>query len=99
MLRLTAEGGEAGFGEASPWVVFTGSPEASFAALDRYFRPLVMGRKVGDMDAIMADALVAVAHATEAKAALESALLDLAGRIRGNRSGRCWAARRRGAFR
>ena len=83
VLRLTAEGGETGFGEASPWVVFTGSPEASFAALDRYLRPLVVGRKVGDMAAIMADARVAVAHATEAKAALETALLDLAGRISG----------------
>ena len=35
VLQLTAEGGERGFGEASPWAVFTGSPEASFAALDR----------------------------------------------------------------
>jgi muconate cycloisomerase len=83
VLRLTAEGGETGFGEASPWVVFTGSLEASFAALDRYLRPLVMGRRVGDMAAIMAEAGRAVAHCTEAKAALETALLDLAGRISG----------------
>ena len=83
VLRLAAEGGEEGFGEASPWVVFTGSPEASFAALDRYLRPLVVDRPVGEMAAIMEDARTAVAHATEAKAALESALLDLTGRIAG----------------
>ena len=83
VLRLAAEGGEEGFGEASPWVVFTGSPEASFAALDRYLRPLVVDRPVGEMAAIMEDARTAVAHATEAKAALESALLDLNGRIAG----------------
>ncbi len=83
VLELTAEGGEQGFGEASPWSVFTGSPEASFAALHRYIRPLVTGRRVGDIAAIMADAAKAVAHATEAKAALETALLDLAGRITG----------------
>ncbi|WP_425045097.1 enolase C-terminal domain-like protein [Primorskyibacter sp. S87] len=81
VLRLTAESGTQGWGEASPWSVFTGTPEASFAALDRYLRPLVTGRRVGDRTAIMADADRAVAHCTEAKAALETALLDLAGRI------------------
>lgn len=83
VLRLTAESGAQGFGEAAPWSVFTGSPEASFAALDRYLRPHVLGRKVGDRGAIMAEAAHAVAHCTEAKAALETALLDLSGRISG----------------
>lgn len=83
VLRLRAEGGAVGYGEASPWSVFTGTPEASYAAVDRYFRPIVLGRKVGDRAGIMADAAVAVAHCTEAKAALETALLDLAGQISG----------------
>ncbi len=83
VLRLTAEGGAEGFGEASPWAVFTGSPEASYAALDRYLRPLVVGKRVADAEAVMALALYAIAHCTEAKAALETALLDLAGRIAG----------------
>lgn len=81
ILRLTAEGGETGWGEASPWSVFTGSAEASFAALDRYIRPLVVGRTIGERATIMKDAQKAVAHCTEAKAALETALLDLQGRI------------------
>ena len=83
VLRLTAEDGAEGFREASPWSVFTGSPEASFAALDRYIRPHVIGRRVEERSAIMADATRAVAHCTEAKAALETALLDLEGRISG----------------
>ncbi|WP_101067695.1 enolase C-terminal domain-like protein [Roseovarius salinarum] len=83
VLRLTAEDGTQGFGEAAAWAVFTGSPEASFAALDRYLRPLVVGRPVGHVGAIMAEADRAVAHCTEAKAALETALLDLCGRIAG----------------
>ena len=83
VVRLTSEDGQTGFGEASPWSVFTGSPEASFAALDRYLRPLVVGRKVSDRSRIMADAAYAIAHCTEAKAALESALLDLEGHISG----------------
>ncbi|MEM8803630.1 MAG: enolase C-terminal domain-like protein, partial [Pseudomonadota bacterium] len=83
VLRLTSEDGTEGFGEASPWSVFTGSPEASFAALDRYIRPHVVGRTVAERTAITQDATRAVAHCTEAKAALESALLDLEGRILG----------------
>ncbi len=81
VLRLTTEGGQEGFGEASPWSVFTGSPEASFAALDRYIRPHVLGRPVSEREAILRDATRAVAHCTEAKAALDTALLDLAGQI------------------
>lgn len=83
VLSLTSEGGHVGWGEASPWSVFTGSPEASFAALDRYIRPLVVGRSIGDRAAIMSDASRAVAHATEAKTALDSALLDLQGKALG----------------
>lgn len=81
VLALTAEDGTTGWGEASPWAVFTGSPEASLAALDRYLKPLVVGRPVSERRAIMADAMYAVAHCTEAKAALETALLDLEGRL------------------
>lgn len=83
VLRLEAEGGAVGYGEASPWVVFTGSVEATYAALDRYLRPLVVGRRVGDHAAIMENARAAVAHCTEAKAALDTALFDLRGRIAG----------------
>ncbi|MBE1285985.1 MAG: muconate cycloisomerase [Rhodobacteraceae bacterium] len=83
VLRLTSEGGSEGYGEASPWSVFTGTPEASYAALDRYIRPLVVGRSLADRAAILSDAAKIVAHCTEAKAALETALLDLTGRVAG----------------
>ncbi len=83
IVRLTAEGGCEGYGEASPWAVFTGTPEGNFAALDRYLRPHVVGSRVGELMAIMDTARRAVVHCTEAKAALETALLDLAGRISG----------------
>ena len=72
VLRLVAEDGTEGWGEASPWSVFTGSAEASFAALDRYIRPLVVGQRLDHRAAIMTAAGKAVAHCTEAKAALES---------------------------
>ena len=83
VLRLVSEDGTQGFGEASPWSVFTGTPEASYSALDRYFRPIVRGSRVCDAQATLAKAFACVAHCTEAKAALDSALLDLTGMITG----------------
>ncbi|MEM1429868.1 MAG: enolase C-terminal domain-like protein [Pseudomonadota bacterium] len=76
VLRLTLEDGTEGWGEAAPWSVFTGSAEASFAALARYIAPLVVGRRIGARASILDQAAKAVAHCTEAKAALETALLD-----------------------
>lgn len=80
VVRLVGESGEVGFGEASPWSVFTGTPEASFAALDRYFRPLVVGSALSEFEPIMRLTQKIVVHCTEAKAALEAAWLDLAGK-------------------
>jgi len=83
VVRLRSASGAAGFGEAAPWVVFTGSAEASAAALDRYLRPVVLGRDPDQLPAIMADAERALVGHPEAKAALETALLDLRGRLAG----------------
>jgi len=83
VLALTVEDGTTGWGEASPWAVFTGSPEASLAALDRYIKPHVVGRALSDRAAILREADRAVAHCSEAKAALETALLDVTGRVLG----------------
>jgi muconate cycloisomerase len=83
VLRLRAEDGTEGWGEAACWSVFTGSPEASLAALDRYIRPHVLGRPLAEAAGMTADAARAVAHCTEAKAALETALLDLTGKVAG----------------
>ena len=79
-MRLTSSRGSEGFGEASPWPVFTGTAEANFAALDRYLRPHVVGSRLGDWRDTMSVAQLAVVHCQEAKAALETAFLDLAGK-------------------
>lgn len=83
IVRLTSESGETGYGEASPWPVFTGTAEGNFAALDRYLRPLVVGQTLADTQRIMLDAQRTVVHCGEAKGALETALLDLKGRVLG----------------
>lgn len=83
IVRLTSADGRCGFGEAAPWATFTGTAEASYAALDRYFRPHVVGAPVGTIAAIMHGVNACVVQCPEAKAALETALLDLAGRLSG----------------
>lgn len=83
LLRLEAEDGQVGWGEAAPWAVFTGTAEAAFAALDRYLRPLMIGADPGDIAGIMDRADRTITGHPEAKAALETALLDLLGRQRG----------------
>ncbi|MGI9482065.1 MAG: enolase C-terminal domain-like protein [Hyphomicrobiales bacterium] len=79
IVRLTSEGGHTGYGEASPWAVFTGTAEACFAALDRYMRPVVVGSEIGEIAGTMEKSRKCVVGAPEALTALETALLDLAG--------------------
>ena len=44
LIELTSSDGVIGWGEAAPWEVFTGTPEAAFSALDIYLRPIVLGK-------------------------------------------------------
>ncbi len=83
VVRLTSESGAVGFGEASPWPVFCGIAEASVAAFDRYFRPHVVGHPINNRASIMRNCESAAVNCTDAKAALEAALLDLHGKILG----------------
>ena len=83
ILELVTDTGITGWGEASPWPVFTGTAEGNAAALDVYLRPHLMG---GDPFRVeqhlqMADRML-VGH-PEAKAALEMALLDIVGQASG----------------
>ncbi len=80
IVKITSDAGIVGWGEAAPWAVFTGTAESCAAAIDVYFRPLLIGADPTDITAVM-DALehAVVAH-TEAKAAIEMALLDILGK-------------------
>ena len=83
VVKLTTSSGAVGYGEASPWSVFTGTAEASFAAIDRYMRPHIIGRHLSNWRSILLKCRDSVAHCTEAKAALEAALYDLVGHCSG----------------
>ncbi|HJU16112.1 MAG TPA: enolase C-terminal domain-like protein [Stellaceae bacterium] len=83
ILRLDTDAGITGWGEAAPWTIFTGSPEASAAALDVYLRPLLLGADPFRIEALSAAAAHTVVHCTEVKAALEMALFDIVGKALG----------------
>lgn len=83
LCELLTDSGLTGWGEASPWKVFTGTLEANTAALHVHLRPLVIGRNPVMVEPIMAEAEHTLVGHPEAKAALECALLDLAGQIAG----------------
>ena len=83
VLRLATDAGIVGWGEAAPWTVFTGSPEASAAALDVHLRPLLLGADPFRIEALLAQADRTVMHCTEAKAAMEMALFDIVGKALG----------------
>ena len=83
VLKLEDKDGATGWGEAAPWAPFAGTSEAAAAALSRYLAPAYMGEPAASLPAIMAKADKLLAGHWDAKAALESALLDLEARRRG----------------
>jgi muconate cycloisomerase len=83
IVEIGTEGGLTGWGEASPWPVFTGTAEASATALHVYFRPHLIGANPLHVEKHLAQAAATVVGCNEAKAALEMALLDITGKIAG----------------
>ena len=80
IVRIATDGGLVGWGEAAPWSVFTGTAEAAAAAIHTYLRPLLIGADPGAITPFLVAADHAVVGHPEAKAAVEMALLDIAGK-------------------
>lgn len=97
VVELVADSGHSGWGEASPWPVFTGTSEANAAALNTHLRPLVVGANALRREQILAQAERTIVHCSEAKAALEMALLDVVGRTLGVSAGQLIGGRQRDA--
>lgn len=83
ILELTTDSGLTGWGEASPWPVFTGTPEAAAAALHLHLRPHLIGQDPVQIECHLHTAQSVLVGHPEAKAALEMALLDITGQIAG----------------
>jgi muconate cycloisomerase len=83
ILEVLTDTGITGWGEASPWPVFAGTAEGTAAALHVHLRPHLIGLDPVQVEKHlnMADKII-VGH-NEAKAALETALLDITGQISG----------------
>ncbi len=81
LLEMTTDTGITGWGEASPWPVFTGTAEGNAGALHVHLRPHLIGQDpvLVEKHLFMADQVVV--DCPEAKAALETALLDITGQI------------------
>jgi muconate cycloisomerase len=83
ILELVTDSGLTGWGEASPWPVFTGTAQANAAALHVHLRPHLIGANPLHVEKHLAMADRTVVQCSEAKAALEMALLDIVGQIAG----------------
>lgn len=83
LLELGTDTGLTGWGEASPWPVFTGTAEAAAAALHVHLRPHLIGCDPVQVEPVMSHISKTLVGHSEAKAAIECALLDIAGQIAG----------------
>jgi muconate cycloisomerase len=83
ILELVTDTGITGWGEASPWPVFTGTAEANAAALNVHLRPHLMGQDPVQVEKHLNTAGKVIVGHNEAKSALETALLDITGQICG----------------
>jgi muconate cycloisomerase len=83
IVRLECEGGLTGFGEAAPWAAFTGTAEATAAALFTYLGPILIDADPFRIETLLAQADHALVGHPEAKAAMEAALLDVKGKALG----------------
>ena len=83
LLEVRTDGGITGWGEASPWPVFTGTAEGAAAALHGHLRPHLIGADPVQVERHLETADRVVVGCPEAKAALETALLDVVGRMTG----------------
>ncbi len=83
VLRIDTDAGIHGWGEAAPMPYFSGTAEASAAALHIYLRPLLIGADPFAIEQLMTLADRALVRSPEAKAAMEAALFDIMGKALG----------------
>src|SRR5262245_58674140 len=77
IVKISTNADLVGWGEASPWSVFTGTAEANATGIHRYLRPLLIGADPLKISTLMRQIEKTLVGHTEAKAAIEIALLDV----------------------
>ncbi len=78
VVRITADDGQAGYGEAPATAVITGDTLGSIeTAIRDFIAPAILGMDIEDMDGIMHRMQKAILKNTSAKAAVDMAVYDL----------------------
>lgn len=78
VVRITADDGRVGFGEAPATAVITGDTKGSVvAAIRDFIAPAIIGMDIEDMDGIMRSMHKCIIKNTSAKAAVDMAVYDL----------------------
>jgi len=80
IVRIGTRDGAEGWGEAAPWAPFGNTAETTLVAIVSTLRPALLGGDPALIGARMADCDKALANHPEAKAAVEMALWDIAGK-------------------
>lgn len=83
ILEVVTDTGITGWGEASPWPVFTGTVEGNAAALHVHLRPHLLNQDPLQVEKHLNTANKVLVGHNEAKCALETALLDITGQASG----------------
>lgn len=78
VVRITADDGQAGFGEAPPTAVITGDTKDSIrGAIEEFIAPNLVGMEIDNFDGIMKKLHGCILKNTSAKAAVDMAVYDL----------------------
>ena len=80
ILAVHTADGLVGWGEAAPWAPFGNTAETALATLRHVLVPELIGRDARTIGLRMADCAAAIAGHSDAKAAVEMALWDIAGK-------------------
>ena len=84
VVRITAENGMVGYGEAPPTAVITGDTKGSIlSAINEFIAPAILGADVLALDEVLERMDRSIKGNTSAKAAVDMALYDLWGKILG----------------
>ena len=81
VVRVLADDGQVGYGEAPPTAVITGDTRGSIlCAVRDFIRPALVGMEIEDLDGVMTKLQGCMVKNTSAKAAVDMAIYDLYGK-------------------
>lgn len=78
VVKITADNGEKGYGEAAPTAIITGETKESIkSAILNYIKPSIIGMEIDNLESLMERMNSCILKNTSAKAAVDMAIYDL----------------------